>query len=421
MEPTPSGEPRPGSSPLRVHLHDFGCYPFPVELSRALAARGHDVTHTYAEHFAGRSVVTTDGAESTRLRFAPVTVRRGSPDYAPHRRVAFERAFGAALVARLRAERPDVVVTANLPLFAAARLTRYVRRSGLPWLLWHQDVVSLAVGDEAERRLPAPVARGARALAEAVERRALRAAAAVVPIGEAFVEQYARWGLRPARVEVVPNWAPLDDIRPRPRDGAWARGQGLRETSLRLLYAGTLGRKHNPDLLADLVRELRGRGVDAEMVVVSEGEGADRVARRAADEPGLRVLPYQEASQLPDVLAAGDVLVALLEPGASQFSIPSKVLTYFAAGRPVLGFVPATNAAARDIERAGGAVVTPDGAGVRRAADWLAGLSADPARVAELGRRSRALAEDRFALDGIADRFESVLREVARSGTARRR
>ncbi len=412
MAPTPTEAPGPGSSPLRVHLHDFGCYPFPVELSRALAARGHDVTHTYAERFAGRSVLTTTAAEAGRLRFAPVTVRRGSPDYAPHRRVAFERAFGGALVARLRDERPDVVVTANLPLFVAARLTRHVRRSGLPWLLWHQDVVSLAVGDEAQRRLPAPVARGARALAESIERRALRAAAAVVPIGDAFVEQYARWGLQPARLQVVPNWAPLDEIRPGPRDNAWTRRQGLGETSLRLVYAGTLGRKHNPDLLVDLGRELRRRGVDAEMVVVSEGEEADRLARRAVDEPGLSVLPYQEASQLPHVLAAGDVLVALLEPGASQFSIPSKVLTYLAAGRPVLGLVPATNDAARDIERAGGAVVTPDGEGVRRAADWLAGLSADPSLVAELGRRSRALAEERFALDAIADRFEAALREV---------
>ena len=84
-----------------------------------------------------------------------------------------------------------------------------------------------------------------------------------------------------------------------------------RETSLRLLYAGTLGRKHNPDLLADLVRELRGRGVDAEMVVVSEGEGAAQVARRAADEPGLRVLPYQEASQLPERTGAVMTVVML--------------------------------------------------------------------------------------------------------------
>ena len=64
----------------------------------------------------------------------------------------------------------------------------------------------------------------------------------------------------------------------------------------------------------------------------------------------MRLLPFQPAEQLSEVLGSGDVLVALLEPGASKFSIPSKVLSYLAAGRPVLGIMPADNPAAVDID-----------------------------------------------------------------------
>ena len=133
---------------------------------------------------------------------------------------------------------------------------------------------------------------------------------------------------------------------------------------LRLLYAGTLGRKHNPLLLVELIDRLRERGIDAELTVISEGEGAGLLAQAATERPAItdfvRVMPFQPPEGLSQVLSCGDVLVALLEPGASKFSIPSKVLSYLAAGRPVLGIMPSDNPAAIDIEEAGGYVVRPD-------------------------------------------------------------
>ena len=212
----------------------------------------------------------------------------------------------------------------------------------------------------------------------------------VVAIDDAFVRQYEAWGLDTSHVEVIPNWAPIDEIIPQERDNAWAAANLGDPKRLRLHYAGTLGRKHNPLLLVDLVEGLRERGVDAELTVVSEGEGADVLAEAAAARPAIadhvRLLPFQPAEQLSQVLGSGDVLVALLEPGASKFSIPSKVLSYFAAGRPVLGIMPADNPAAVDIESVGGSVVEPDHDGVADAVAWLEALSKDPERRVELGR-----------------------------------
>ena len=54
----------------------------------------------------------------------------------------------------------------------------------------------------------------------------------------------------------------------------------------------------------------------------------------------LRCLGFQPFEVLPDVLGSADVLVAILEPDAGVFSVPSKVLSYFCAGRPVLLAVP---------------------------------------------------------------------------------
>jgi glycosyltransferase involved in cell wall biosynthesis len=101
--------------------------------------------------------------------------------------------------------------------------------------------------------------------------------------------------------------------------------------------------------------------------------------------------------------------VALLEPGASKFSIPSKVLSYFAAGRPVLGIMPADNPAAVDIRSVGGDVVEPDQHGIADAVAWLETLSKDPDRRVEMGNRGRELAVQRFGIDAIAKRFMAVI------------
>lgn len=402
-------------APLRIHLEDFGGHAFPVQLSRALCARGHVVSHSYsAQYTTGRGRLEKEPADPATLSISPIRVDVAFEKYSPRKRWQFEHAYGAALNAMLREERPDVLISTNLPLFVSRTLTRHVRKTRLPWVYWHQDIVSLAVGNEAARRLPSPAVGLARKYVERVEQQALRQASAVVPIGDSFLDQYRRWGLHLPNTTVIPNWAPLDDIYPCPRQNPWADEQGLSDDALRLVYAGTLGRKHNPGLLIQLVQQLREAGQHVELIVVSEGEGADQVVAEAAAVPGIRVLPFQPISRLPEVLSCADVLVTLLEPEASVFSIPSKVLTYLAAGRTVLGFVPASNPCADDILTAGGFIAPPDEQGVQAAVTWLSPLAGDRERLSALGAKSRLLAEQKFDIDKIVDQFEEVLRASGR-------
>src|SRR5262249_27251409 len=143
-----------------------------------------------------------------------------------------------------------------------------------------------------------------------------------------------------------------------PRDNDWAREQGLADRFV-FLYAGTLGFKHDPSVLLALARWAQAN--EAAVVVVSEGPGADWLRGHGAGARALRHLHHQPHSRLPEVLAPADVVVALLEPDASAFSVPSKVLTYLCAGRPELVSVPADNLAARVLERSGGGLVVPPG------------------------------------------------------------
>ena len=177
-----------------------------------------------------------------------------------------------------------------------------------------------------------------------------------------------------------------------------------------------LGRKHNPKLLVDLL-EATSATHNAELVVVSEGDGAEDIRQAAAERPDsqITVLPFQSAEDLPLVLGSGDVLVAILEPEASKFSIPSKVLSYMSAGRPILGLMPADNPAAEDILATGGLVATPDAAGIRSAAGWIDRLVNEPDLIETTGKNARRLADEKFGIEPITDRFVEVIESAVRS------
>lgn len=396
-------------------MHDFSGHLFPAELSRELVARGHSVDHVYSTQYAsGKGTLERTADDSEQLTFSPLTAEQPFQKYSALGRIRFERAYAAVWQDHIRATKPDCVVACNMPLFTLDAFRRGAAHRKQPWLLWHQDLFSNAISEEIARKLPAPAAFGGRALVRRMEAEVVRSATQVVAIGEQFRQTYRLWGLDTDHVSIIPNWAPLDEITPRPRDNAWSAQHLPAGAELRLLYAGTLGRKHNPLLLAALLRSALEAGLPARLIVASEGEGIDMLREDFAREPELPVtlLPFQAAGDLPDMLGSGDVLVTILEPGASRFSIPSKVLSYLSAGRPVLGLMPDDNPAAADILAASGFVGPPTDFGVAAAVGWLRRLQADPAVAQAAGVQGRHLAESRFGISPIADRFESVLHKV---------
>lgn len=404
---------------MHIQVHDFSGHPFQAELSRELAVRGHTVDHVYSAQYAsGKGKLERTPTDPRGLSFTPLTAERPFEKYGAVGRIRFEHSYSAAWLSHIAETAPDCVVACNVPLFALAAFQRSAARRRQPWVLWHQDLFSNAITEEIGRRLPGPGAVAGSALIRRMEAGVVRGATQVVAIGDEFRQAYRDWGVRTSHVTVIPNWAPVDEIVPRPRSNEWAERYLPPGPELRLLYAGTLGRKHNPLLLAGLLRSALGAGLPTRLIVASEGEGMDILRRDLEREPHLPVtlLPFQPAAELPDMLGSADVLLTILEPEASRFSIPSKVLSSLAAGRPVLGLMPADNPAAVDIRAAEGFVGPPSDFGIAAAVAWLRNLYRNPSAATDAGNKGRQLAESRFGIGPIADRFETVFSRAAAPG-----
>ena len=394
---------------MRVVVHDYFGHAFPAQLARELAGRGHEVLHLHCRSFvAGKGRLESGETDPATLEFGSVDLGRPFAKYDVIRRMRHERKTARELARRVRDYRPDGVLSIG-PLIVQRELLRESHGLGAGFVFWQQDVMSIAARRVVGRR-SSLVGAAAEFAVASLERRLLRASDEVVVISEDFLPQLRRWGIFEEDVSVIENWAPLDELPQLSRDNAWAEEHGLSGLAV-FLYSGTLGFKHDPSLLLELARWAGRR--DAVVVVVSEGPGADWLAEHGRNEPALRLLPYQPHDRLPEVLASADVLVGLLEPEAGAFSVPSKILTYLCAARPLLVSVPTDNLAARVVECSGGGVVVPPG----EASVFLgtaARLLADGGLREELGTRGRAYAESAFDVDPVARRFEEVLERVAR-------
>ncbi len=394
---------------MRLVLHDYSGHAFLVQLARQLARDGHDVLYL---HFPGfqtpKGALLPRPGDPASLEIRGLALPEAFAKYSYIKRLSQEFAYGRRLARAIEGWKPDVVLSANSPLDPQHFAWRAAKRLGVPFVFWVQDIYSSAIATILRRKLGL-VGRIVGARYIALEKKLLRRSARAIVITDDFVPALEAWGVARARIDVVENWAAREELPPQPKDNPWARAQGLHD-KLVFLYSGTIGLKHDPGLLLAVAEAFKDRA-DVRVVVISEGPAIDWLRERGAGLPNLLLLPFQPFETLPQVVCAGDVLMAVLDPEAGVYSVPSKVLTYLCAGRPLLAAMPPENLASRILTREQAGIVAPAG---DRAA-FVAGakrLAADPDLRRKLGANALAYADRSFDIAAVSARIAEIARRA---------
>jgi colanic acid biosynthesis glycosyl transferase WcaI len=228
---------------------------------------------------------------------------------------------------------------------------------------------------------------------ERMHRWALLRAAKIIVLGDDMGARIIRKRIDPARVVVVRDGITPPSELPSPDHpvSQEIRG-GLKFVAL---HAGNLGFYGAWDTLIEAARQLSADASDAGIGIIFVGGGAQkaRMVAAAANTRAVRFLPFRPAVEIPFVLGAGDIHIVTVKRGLEGVIVPSKLYPILAAGKPVLVVsTPLTDAASIITKFGCGVVVDPDDpAGVAAA---IRELAAHPERVAEMGRRARAIAPD---------------------------
>jgi len=393
---------------MRILLHDYGHFAFPVELSRELAYRGHHILHLYAgSNPTPHDLVSHNETDPANLIFQGVYIDEPLQKNSFVKRWLQEREYGRLLVAEVDRFKPNLVISADTPLDPQASLLKKCKKLGIPFVFWLQDVVGLATYLILKNKIPVLGSLIGKYYIN-LERQLLRQSEKIILITEDFLPLLEGWNIDQSKTVVIPNWAPINEIPIRPRDNQWAKEHDLID-KLCFMYTGTLGLKHNPVLLLELAIHYKDKP-NVMIVIVSETIGANwlREKKEELSLKNLIILDFQPFDQMQYVLASADVLLAILDEDAGIFSVPSKVLTYLCAQRPLLLAVPEENFSARIVtqSQAGIVVNSNDVVGFIRGAEDL--LRDDSLRDS-FGKNGRSYAEKNFDIQLITDKFETIL------------
>jgi len=315
--------------------------------------------------------------------------------------------LGASLVGpwKLRDCRPDVIfvfepspVTVGLP---AVLLGRLKRCPVVFWALdlWPETLAAFGV-------IRSPMALGAVAL---IVRFIYNRCTLVLGQSRSFLPQIANYCDDTSKVRYFPSWAedifqhqlnePVSEIPSAP--GTFS-----------ILFAGNVGDAQDfPTILgaADCLKHRH----DIRWLIVGDGRRsswvAEQVKTRGLQERVLLLGRY-EVERMPAFYAQADALLVTLKKDPTfSMTIPGKVQSYLAAGRPIIGMLDGEGADV--ILRAGAGLVCPagDSEGLAQTVQRLVNMP--PNERQRMGQNGQAYAKAEFDRNTLVTRLLSLLEE----------
>jgi glycosyltransferase involved in cell wall biosynthesis len=208
-----------------------------------------------------------------------------------------------------------------------------------------------------------------------------------------------------ADVHVIPNWVDTAAIKPIPKaESVFAKANDLVHP-FAIQYSGNLGLLHPLDGLTKAMAELP----DCVLTYIGRGAKLQPTKVLAGSASNVKFFDYQPLAALADSLAACDLAVVAIEPGADRLAMPSKLQGILASGRPILALAPAESELASFVIGHECGIVVSEFNKPQAIAAVIKRLRADPATLANFAQNARAAAERLFSVKLAAERYSALI------------
>jgi colanic acid biosynthesis glycosyl transferase WcaI len=331
-------------------------------------------------------------------------------DRRPLARLLENITFGMnSAIALLVTRRPDVVVLESWPVLATAAAMAVCAVRGLNVIHYVKDIypeAALAAGVLKRGRVATALLR--------LDRWICRRAACNVVISHGAAALLANSRKVPQeKLRVISDWIDLSSIAPSAGGPEWREENGIAKDELVFMFAGTFGYASRVDLLVDVAEKLRAYD-RIRIVCVGHGPLKPRMEEeiRRRRLTNLVLLPFQPREKVSDMQSAADVMLLTTSAQIGSTSVPSKLITYLAVGKPVICSAPAgTDVATLVQEERLGLVVPPEDPAAL--ADAIMHMSTTaPSDLASAGRRARAVALERYSFGSALRRFGRLFADM---------
>lgn len=231
-----------------------------------------------------------------------------------------------------------------------------------------------------------------------------RSAHRLVALSPGIVKGIQEKGGAAERVQMIPNGCDLDIFS---NEGESWRPEGVSESDLMAVFAGTHGMANGLDAALDAAAVLKQRGrSDIKLLLIGNGKLKPELQERAKRE-GLGNVVFHDPvtkTRLAGLMQSTDIGMQILAnvPAFYYGTSPNKFFDYIAAGLPVLNNYPGWLAGMIDAENCGYAVPPADPVAF---ADALERAAAERDQLKLKGANSRRLAEREFDRDKLSDQW----------------
>lgn len=385
-------------------------------LAETLSKTGHDVTvltgfpnYPTGKVYPGYRITpwrkeTVDGIRIVRVPLFP------SHDKSALKRVVnyVSFAFFATLLGPFLIRRPHVIHVYHPPLTTAVSGWLLSCLFRIPFTLEIQDLWPdslTATGMMSNKRLLKVI--------DWTARWCYARATSVRVISEGMKTALEQRGVPSDKIRVIPNWTD-ECLCELPTSPTNAPKSGTSDAVLSILFAGNIGLAQALDNVLEAARLLRDEKI-VEFLIVGDGVDKHRLQSIAREQQltNVRFMDWQPRNEMPRLFAQADVLlVSLANNPLFQATIPHKVYSYMASGRPVLAIAQGDAADTVTSVNAGIACRPGDPAAlvetVRRFHRMTVGERAN------MGHNGRTAIDELYSRGTIAAQIASWIQEVAK-------
>ncbi len=132
----------------------------------------------------------------------------------------------------------------------------------------------------------------------------------------------------------------VDLLKPIVKDDSWREQLKIPNDAKVVLYSGTLGYVSGIDMMVDVVRQMP-ETQKVVFLIIGEGPLAGIIKKLAIEYSGkIKYLPFQPTEVFQSILHVVDITLVTMNPRSGIGSVPSKIYSYMAAGKPIFAAVP---------------------------------------------------------------------------------
>ncbi len=390
---------------IKIIIHDYAGHPFQLELSKQLSNKFNVYHFYYQNDYGPKANFKNDNKDRLNIKGIGKTISYNKNKFID--RFFKDLEYGKEVSRYISEIKPDVVISGNCPTLAQEYIIKSCQKNNSKCIIWVQDFYSHAVKLLLKKKLSFfsfPIS----FLFEYLEKKQLQKANKLIIISNDWEQKLLSWNINNEKIKYIPNWGDIKNIEYlEKKPNSFLNENFLDKDKFRIIYTGTLALKHNPQIITDIAAKNK----NIEVVVIGAGTGFQKLDKMKYIPSNIKLLPLQPFEKMNHILNSADALLAILNEEASKFSVPSKILNYLCAGKPIILSAPKDNLSTKIINesKSGKSFEPNDLDGIN---NFLKILLSDKDLKNKYSLNAREYAVKNFNIKKISAQFENLINNL---------